>query len=40
MHTRQALEQDARRLLVVCPAEAARRVLELAGVAQMLEFFD
>ena len=40
MHTRQALEQDARRLLVVCPSGAARRVLELAGVAQMLEFFD
>jgi anti-sigma B factor antagonist len=40
VRTRAVLGRDDRGLGVVCPAGPARRMLELAGIADLLELFE
>jgi anti-sigma B factor antagonist len=40
VRTRAVLGREDRRLGVVCPAGPARRMLELAGIADLLELFQ
>ena len=40
VHARAVLGRDDRDLVVVCPPGSARRILELANVADLLALFD